>query len=556
MHLHAVVACLAMTGAGQTELLDFTASWCGPCRQMAPVVDALAAQGAPIRKVDYDSQRDLVARYNVTAIPCFVMVVDGKEVDRAVGNVGQARLQQMLSLAQRGSNAGAAPRSGAAPPARLTSAAPGRNRTFADEPAAQPPADFVMRGQSADPSAPGTFAPPAAMPPHGPLPGVQSADPLITSQPSVPQGPHRDALAAAGTSLEINTKAAQQCLASSVRLRIADADGNSVGSGTIIDAREGEALVLTCGHVFRESKGQGRVTVDMFGPGSPKGIVGQVIGYDLKRDVGLVSFRPGVPVTVARLAPPGYSVKTGDPVLSIGCDNGREPSVRNSHVKSTDKFLPPPNIQVAGQPVEGRSGGGLFTAAGLLIGVCNAADPTDNEGLYAGLGSIHGEIARKGLTQMMTAPAAAQPNRPEPMAMANTMPVLNMNSAAPRVVPTSSDDPRAPFAGAAPSAPLTPAAVLEKVRSAAGDAEVICIIKPLKDPHAMSEIVVVDRASQDLLRQLAAERRSQTAKRVTPVDVAPTAASQPTQLPPTQSRPDLTGAAHSWQPNTGVQRFR
>ena len=76
------------------------------------------------------------------------------------------------------------------------------------------------------------------MPPNGPLPGVRSPDPLITSQPSVPQGPHRDALAAAGKSLDINTKAAQQCLASSVRLRIADAEGNSVGSGTIIDARK------------------------------------------------------------------------------------------------------------------------------------------------------------------------------------------------------------------------------------------------------------------------------------------------------------------------------
>ncbi|HVU88067.1 MAG TPA: trypsin-like peptidase domain-containing protein [Pirellulales bacterium] len=552
MHLHAVVACLAMTGAGQTELLDFTASWCGPCRQMAPVVESLAAQGNPIRKVDYDSQRDLVARYNVTAIPCFVMLVDGQEVDRAVGNVGQARLQQMLSLAQRGSTAGAIPRSPAQAPARLTSAVQGRPRTFAEDPAPAP-ADFAVRGQSPDNGAPAPFAPPAAMPPHGPLPGVHSPDPLITSQPSVPQGPHRDALAAAGASLAINTRAAQQCLASSVRLRIADADGNSVGSGTIIDAREGEALVLTCGHVFRESKGQGRVTVDMFGPGAPKNVVGQVIGYDLKRDVGLVSFRPGVPVTVARLAPPGYSVKTGDPVLSIGCDNGREPSVRNSHVTSTDKFLPPPNIQVAGQPVEGRSGGGLFTAAGLLVGVCNAADPTDNEGLYAGLGSIHGEIARKGLTEMMAAPVAAQPNRPEPTAMAQSMPVTNMNSAVPRVVPTSSDDPRGPIGGPAMGAPLTPAeqSVLEKVRGTSGDAEVICIIKPLKDPHAMSEIVVVDRASQDLLRQLAAERRTQTAKRIAPPGTQTSAAPQPVP-----ARADLTGAAHSWQPNTGVQRFR
>ncbi len=123
MHLHAVVACLAMTGAGQTELLDFTATWCGPCRQMAPMVDALAAQGNPIRKVDYDQNRELVVRYNVTAIPCFVMLVDGQEVDRAVGGVSQVRLQQMLSLAQRGTSG---PGAGTAPPmpGRMAGASP------------------------------------------------------------------------------------------------------------------------------------------------------------------------------------------------------------------------------------------------------------------------------------------------------------------------------------------------------------------------------------------------------------------------------------------------
>lgn len=553
MHLHAVVACLAMTGAGQTELLDFTATWCGPCRQMAPMVDALAAQGNPIRKVDYDQHRDLVARYNVTAIPCFVMLVDGQEVDRAVGGVSQARLQQMLSLAQRGTSG---PTAGPAPPmpGRITGAAPGGPRTFAEDP--QPLAQLPpnVRGQSPDMSMPSTFAPPAPMPPRMPLPSERSIDPLVTSDPTVGQGPHRGALSAAGMALEKNTKAAEQCLSSSVRLKIADAEGNSVGSGTIIDARAGEALVLTCGHVFRDSQGKGRVTVDLFGPGAPKNVVGQVIGYDLKRDVGLVSFHPGVPVTVARLAPPGYAIKSGDAVLSIGCDNGREPSVRNSHVTSTDKFLPPPNIQVAGQPVEGRSGGGLFTASGYLIGVCNAADPTDNEGLYAGLGSIHGEIARKGLTQVIAASTANVPTGQEPLSMAKSMPPADMRSAAPRVVPTSSNDPRGPIGADLASGPMTPAerSVLEKIRASAGDAEVICIVRPTKDPHAMSEIVVVDRASQDLLRQLASERRTQTAKRLMSVE-SKSAAAPPTAQP---RRADILDAARSWQPNTGVQQLR
>ena len=46
-------------------------------------------------------------------------------------------------------------------------------------------------------------------------------------------------------------------LAATVRLRVEDAQGRSFGTGTIIDARSGEALVITCGHLFRESKGKG-----------------------------------------------------------------------------------------------------------------------------------------------------------------------------------------------------------------------------------------------------------------------------------------------------------
>ena len=55
-------------------------------------------------------------------------------------------------------------------------------------------------------------------------------------------------------------------IAASVRLRVEDADGHSCGSGTIIDARGGEALILTCGHIFRDSKGKGRIEVDLPGP--------------------------------------------------------------------------------------------------------------------------------------------------------------------------------------------------------------------------------------------------------------------------------------------------
>ncbi|HEY1600037.1 MAG TPA: thioredoxin domain-containing protein [Pirellulales bacterium] len=546
LSLHSIVACLAVSGVGQTELIDFSASWCGPCRQMQPIVDALAAQGKPVRKVDIDQDKALAARFGVTSIPCFVMLVDGQEVDRVVGGTSRARLEQMLQLASRSrSSQPSGP-----------SAAAGNAATFAGgsflPPPAMPPAP-AMRGQSPDagisgPGRPSTFAPDAAVQGVS-LPGQLSQQPLVTSDPTVGQGPHREALTAAGDAIARNNQAAEKCLASSVRLKVEDADGNSVGSGTIIDARAGEALVLTCGHIFRESKGNGNIFIDLFGPGSPKRVPGQLIGYDLKRDVGLVTFRPGVHVIVAKVAPTDYMVKRGDAVISVGCDNGREPSARVSHVASTDKYAPAPNIQVVGQPVEGRSGGGLFTAEGFVIGVCNAADPADNEGLYAGIGAIHGELTRKGLTEMIAAPTAL-PSRELP-AMAQEMPAAGRPGAAPRVVPTSADDPRGPLAGQMGDAPLTPAerSLLEKIRSGAGDAEVVCIVRPLTDPHAMSEIVVVDHASPELLRQLSLEGHAQQARRLASIANKPAAA--------TQNRPrEILDAARSWQPNTVAPRFK
>ncbi len=66
-------------------------------------------------------------------------------------------------------------------------------------------------------------------------------------------------------------------IAQSVRLRVEDPDGRSCGSGTIIDARQGEALILTCGHIFRDSKGKGPIEVDLFGPGGVQRVPGKLI---------------------------------------------------------------------------------------------------------------------------------------------------------------------------------------------------------------------------------------------------------------------------------------
>ena len=68
-------------------------------------------------------------------------------------------------------------------------------------------------------------------------------------------------------------------IAASVRLRVEDANGHSCGSGTIIDARDGQALILTCGHIFRDSKGKGQIEVDLFSPSGQQRVPGQLISY-------------------------------------------------------------------------------------------------------------------------------------------------------------------------------------------------------------------------------------------------------------------------------------
>ena len=93
--------------AGPTVLLDFTATWCQPCQAMAPAVDQLVAAGLPVRKVDIDREPQLAAQFRVTGVPCFVMLVNGQEVDRESGVTSPARLKQMLSRALAGApNAG------------------------------------------------------------------------------------------------------------------------------------------------------------------------------------------------------------------------------------------------------------------------------------------------------------------------------------------------------------------------------------------------------------------------------------------------------------------
>lgn len=185
---------------------------------------------------------------------------------------------------------------------------------------------------------------------------------------------------------------ATRLIAASVRLKVADATGNGYATGTIIARSGQQALVVTCGHVFRDSQGQGRIEVDTFGAQPQQGLIGELIGYDETSDVGLVAVAIAGEFEAAPLAPEDFSVADGSATASVGCDHGADPTARISQLNGKNKFVGPPNLQVAGQPVQGRSGGGLFTPDGYLIGVCNAADPQDDEGLYSAWNNVHAAL--------------------------------------------------------------------------------------------------------------------------------------------------------------------
>ena len=81
-----------------TVLLDFWASWCGPCKMLAPVLEEVAAERADLKigKINVDEQPELASQFGIMSIPTLLVFKDGKQVNQGIGYMPKENVLKLL----------------------------------------------------------------------------------------------------------------------------------------------------------------------------------------------------------------------------------------------------------------------------------------------------------------------------------------------------------------------------------------------------------------------------------------------------------------------------
>jgi thiol-disulfide isomerase/thioredoxin len=336
----------------EVDLVVFMAQGCPHCQQLRPDLEQLRLAGYRVQEVDALAHRSTAADWKVDSVPTLVILRDQKEVDRIVGRLTQADILKRL------------PKSESSPAQPFSPSTPSRSIGSISD--ATPPAQDQLRNLNRESQ---------VVPASANIPAVQPTPSPVDTQPMTP----RD-----GGLFQ----AKQKALAATVRLRIESESLQSNGSGTVVWSQNGEALIITCGHIFRDMNKTDQLYVDFYRDGNWVMVPGQVLQFFAdKHDIGMV--RCALPYAVQ---PVGINyaepLAVGSAAFSIGCDRGTPPAIKETQITSLNRYLGEANIEVDGAPIDGRSGGGLFDSKGNLVGICNAADHQENRGIYAGQAQI------------------------------------------------------------------------------------------------------------------------------------------------------------------------